>query len=152
MGFVKAFEFSHSKIIARNLNRPKYVLMKTKEKINRTFSYRRSTAHLPSSVSMENLNSSILSRTPSASKRISRVFNFLTPKENHDPHFHLNARKLGSINVIRDTCVVWYFIKMLSYFRTWVPQKKLTETLVFQLHLLQGRKSFKSQILNAFII
>lgn len=92
--------FNHSKNLIRPLsNQPKYLLQRTKEKLNRTFSIRRPSNHLPSSVSMENLSTSFLG-SPS-SKRLSRVFtSFFSPttiaiKENGNLH-----HPLGSINDI----------------------------------------------------
>ncbi|KAH9405647.1 Protein T2, partial [Tyrophagus putrescentiae] len=64
-GCISLLDFKNTRSIARNLNgSTKFFLMQARERLNRTFSVRRSTAaHLASSVSLENLNASF-SRWP----------------------------------------------------------------------------------------
>lgn len=82
-GCIKNVDFSHSRAIARAVNKSKYVIMRTRERIGRTFSTRRSGVNsLKSSVSMEQIDTPS-KLTSSPSMRLSRVFtknlNFLTP-------------------------------------------------------------------------
>lgn len=82
-GNIHAIDFDYLILLARSLNKSKYVFKRTKERLNRKLSLRRGTSNLLSA-SLDNISSSTLV-SPSSS-RLSRVFNFnfFTPKElNH---------------------------------------------------------------------
>lgn len=98
-GDFKSLDFTHSKLIARSLNKSKYVFTRTKERLNRTFSMRRAPSQLLS-VSMENLTSAIPISSPSS--RLSKVFNnlnFFAQKEN-DIYSNTQINSFNHISVI----------------------------------------------------
>lgn len=98
-GDFKTLDFTHSKLIARSLNKSKYVFTRTKERLNRTFSMRRAPSQLLS-VSMENLTSAIPISSPSS--RLSKVFNnfnFFAQKEN-DIYNNTQINSFNNITVI----------------------------------------------------
>ncbi|KAJ6222116.1 hypothetical protein RDWZM_000661 [Blomia tropicalis] len=116
-------DYSHSKTIARNLNKSKYVFLRTKEKINRKFSVRRTTTNLSFSVSMENLNAPASLPSTPHTNRFSRVINnlnFLTPRE-YDTQIKRSSHKIGSTN---DLCTTDEANENFSLPTTPAPRKK----------------------------